>query len=144
MQDPRNRQISGALSRIKIAVYSGLNCEFIVYQGHAESDKRIKLLFDKVTRHYHVIANLTGAMAKRYVCAGCNKSCKNGVVHTCEQTCSECMLSPPCTSVGLGSRAIYATDTLGVRSVSIIIKRKREVNVRARVSFVSVAVRSAL
>ena len=30
----------------QIAVYSGLNCDSIVYQGHVESHKRINLLFD--------------------------------------------------------------------------------------------------
>ena len=33
-----------------------------MYQGHVESDKRINLLLDEVTQHYHVIANLRGAM----------------------------------------------------------------------------------
>ena len=85
----------------KIVVYSGLNCESIMYQGHVDSDKRINLLFDEVTRHYHVIANLTGAMAKRYVCEGCNKGCKCGVVHKREQTFSDYMVSSPCISAGL-------------------------------------------
>jgi len=49
----------------KIVVYSSLNCDSIMYQGHVESDKRFNLLFDEVTRHYHVIGNLTGGMAKR-------------------------------------------------------------------------------
>jgi hypothetical protein len=71
-----------------------------MYQGHGDSDKRINILFDEVTQHYHVIANMTGAMAKRYVCEGCNKGCKFGKVHTCEHTCSDFMLSPPCISVG--------------------------------------------
>ena len=44
----------------KIVVYSGVNCDSIMYQGHVESDKRINLLFDEVTRHYYVIGNLTG------------------------------------------------------------------------------------
>ena len=71
-----------------------------MYQGRVDSDKRINLLFDEVTQHYHVIANVTGAMAKRYVCKGCNKCCKYGVEHTCEQTCSDCVLSPPCIYAG--------------------------------------------
>ena len=58
-------------------------------EGHVDSDKRINLLFDEVTQHYHVIANLTGAMAKRYACEGCKKGCKFRVVHTCEQTCRD-------------------------------------------------------
>ena len=61
-----------------------------------------ELLF-YLTRYHntHVIANLTGAMAKRYVCEGCNKGCKYGVVHTWEPTCTDCMLSPPYISAGL-------------------------------------------
>jgi len=67
----------------KIMVYSGLNCGSIMYQGHVESEKRINLLFDELTRHYHVIGNLKAVVAKRYVCEGCNKDCEYGVVHTC-------------------------------------------------------------
>jgi len=83
-----------------IVVCCGLNCDSIMYQGHVESEKRINLLFDEVTRHYHVIGNLTGAMAKRYVCECCNKDCRYGASHTCEQTCSDCMVSPPCKYAG--------------------------------------------
>ena len=68
----------------RIVVYSGLNCECILYEGHVDFAKRINLLLNEVTWHYHVIANLKGAMAKRYVCEGCNKGCKYGVVHTCK------------------------------------------------------------
>ena len=84
----------------KTVVYSGLNCESVMYQWHFDSDKRINLLFDEETQHYHVIANITGAMAKRYVCESCNKGCKYGVVHTCEQTRRDSMVSPPCISAG--------------------------------------------
>ena len=69
----------------KIGVYSGLNCNSIMYQDHIKSDKRINLLFDEAPRHYHVIGKLTGAMAKRYVCEGSNKGCRYGASHTCEQ-----------------------------------------------------------
>ena len=51
-----------------------------MYEGNVESDKRINFLFDDVTHHYYVIANLTGALSKRYVCQGCNKGCRYGVV----------------------------------------------------------------
>jgi hypothetical protein len=67
----------------KIVVYSGFNYENIMYEGNTDSNKRIKLLFNEVTQHYHVIAIMTRAMAKRYVCEVCNKCCKYGVVHTC-------------------------------------------------------------
>jgi hypothetical protein len=48
-----------------IVVYASLHCDSVMFQGQYDSDKRINLLFDEVTQHYHVIANLTGAMAKR-------------------------------------------------------------------------------
>ena len=83
----------------KIVVYDGLHCDNIIFQGQTGSSKRINLLFDDVTRHYHVITNVIGAMAKRYVCRACNKGCDRGVSHLCDQTCSDCMASPPCASV---------------------------------------------
>ena len=55
-----------------------------MYQCHVESQKRVSLLFDTVKYYYHVIANLTGAMAKRYICEGCYKGCKYVVVHISE------------------------------------------------------------
>ena len=85
----------------KIVVYDSLHCDNIIYEGHVESPKRINLFYDDVTRHYHVITNLTGAMVKRYVCRACNKGCSNGVRHMCDQTCSDCMTSPPCAYVGV-------------------------------------------
>ena len=122
-------------------VYAGLNCESIVYQGYVDSDKRINLLCVEVTKHYHVIANLTEAMAKRNVCEGC----KYGALHPCEQTSSDCMLSPPCISADLEFRATYATGTAEVTRATITIKRKPYVYVRrVRVIFVSVAVLAAL
>ena len=42
-----------------------------MYQENVDSDKRINLLFVEVTQHYHDIANMTGAMAKRYVWESC-------------------------------------------------------------------------
>jgi hypothetical protein len=34
--------------KYKIVVYSGLNCDSIMFQGQAESDKRINLFFDTI------------------------------------------------------------------------------------------------
>ena len=121
-------------------VYSVLNCENIL-QGHVDSVKRINLL----TQHNHVKAKLTGVMAKRYVCEGCDKGCKYGAVHTCKQTCRDCVLIPPCISAGPRIPLTYVTDTLEIRHSSITTKRKRKVQVRrAHVSFVIVVLRSAL
>ena len=52
----------------RIVVYSGLNCDDVYFDGQVESEKRINLLYDESERHYHVITNITGAMAKHYVC----------------------------------------------------------------------------
>jgi len=59
--------------------------------------KRINLVYDDVRRHFHVINSLTGAMAKKYICRGCNKGCEGRVTHRCGQTCSDCKSVPPCT-----------------------------------------------
>ena len=52
----------------KIVVYRGLSCQDIMFEGQVDSPKRLNILYDYVERHYHVIAKLTGAMVKKYVC----------------------------------------------------------------------------
>ena len=128
----------------KIVVYSGLNCDSIMYQGHVESGKRINLLFDEVTRHYHVIGNLIGAMAKRYVCEGCNKGCRYGASHTCEQTCSDYMVSPPFKYAGPRIPSKLCNRHFRSQTCFDNHKKKTPLKVRARVSFVSFAIRVAL
>jgi hypothetical protein len=39
----------------KIVVYTGLNCDTIMFEGQVETSERINLVYDDVTRHYHVI-----------------------------------------------------------------------------------------
>jgi hypothetical protein len=46
----------------RIVVYGGLNCEYIVFDGKMEYEKRINLFYDDVTHHYHVINSVTGAL----------------------------------------------------------------------------------
>jgi hypothetical protein len=67
-----------------------------MFNGHAESEKKINMLYDDVTKHYHVISNLTAALSRKYVCKGCNRGCARGVTHKCLETCSDCMSVPPC------------------------------------------------
>ena len=45
----------------------------ILFEGLVDFSKGINLLFDDVIRHYYVITDLTGDMAKRYVRTACNK-----------------------------------------------------------------------
>ena len=80
----------------KIFFYHGLSREDPMFDGQVEPPKRINLLYDDVETHYHVISNLTGAMARKYVSKECNKSCRRDVTNVCDQTCSDCMVSPPC------------------------------------------------
>jgi hypothetical protein len=83
----------------KIVVYTGLNCDSIMYERQVETSDRFNLLFDDTTRHYHVIGSLTGAMAKQFVCKACGKGLKEAqrihvirhvaiawrVLHVCRQ-----------------------------------------------------------
>jgi hypothetical protein len=80
----------------RIVVFGGLNCKDLVFDGQDESEKRINLHYDDVTHHYHVINSMTGALARRLVCKGCNKGCKSGEMHRCQKTCIDCMSVPPC------------------------------------------------
>jgi len=101
-----------------IMVYAGFHCDTVMYEGQLDSEKRINQSFDEFTQHYHVIANLTVGMAKRYICETCNKGCSYEVVHTCEQTFSDCIVSPPCVTTGiripcdLCNRHIMESDVL--------------------------------
>jgi hypothetical protein len=63
----------------KTVVYDGLNCDSIMFEGPVESSECLNLLYDDVTRHYHLIASLTGGLAKQYVCKACNKWCRRDV-----------------------------------------------------------------
>jgi hypothetical protein len=85
----------------KIMVYEGLNYDNIIFEGRVDSPTRINLLYDEVTRHYHVIGSQTDAMAKQFVCKGCGKNCRRDSTHTRYQTCSDCMASPPCWVSGV-------------------------------------------
>jgi hypothetical protein len=91
---PELEQFQNPFNQYKIVVYTGLHCDSIIYEGQVETSDRINLLYG-VSQHYHVIGSLTGAMAKRFVCKACGKVCERDIVHTCDQTCSDCMASPP-------------------------------------------------
>ena len=75
---PELERFQDHFQQYKIVVYTGLNCDEIMYEGSVETSERLNLLYYEVTRHYHVTGNLTEAMAKRFVCKACGK----GVVAT--------------------------------------------------------------
>ena len=108
---PEIQRFQDHYTEYKIVVYSGLNCEDIIFQGKVTSEKRVNLLYDEFKRHYHVITNLTGAMAKRYICEACNQSSRSGVTHRCREKCTDCMSIPPCvcTDVRIPCKACNMT-----------------------------------
>ena len=74
---PKLERFQEHFRQYKIVVYTGLNCEEIMFEGHVEATERLNLLYDEVTRH--VIGNLTAAMARRYVYKACGKRCRSDV-----------------------------------------------------------------
>jgi len=127
----------------RIVVFAGLNCDVIYFDGRVNSEKRINILYDDVEHHYHVITNVTGTMARLYVCKGCNKGCRRDVSHICDQTCTDCMSSPRARSRAFESPATRATGILGAGHVSTSIRKKRGATRRVCVSASDVAPRAA-
>jgi hypothetical protein len=118
---PERTKFREHLSEYRIVVYSGLECDNMFY-GQVNASTRINLLCDDVNRHYHVITNLTGAMAQRYICNGCNNGCKQSVTHKCEDSCSDCMSVPPASPTLIDAFHFRtATNISVVERASIII-----------------------
>ena len=101
-----------------IIVYQGLAWEDIMLEGQVESPKGIILLSDDVKRHYHVIVNITGTMANKFMCKECNTSCASEATYRCDQTCSDFMARPPCAFSAVESPAPNVIDILGAKRVS--------------------------
>jgi len=113
-------------SDYKITVYLGLSCYDIMFEGQVDDSKRINLIYDDDEIHYHVITKLTGAMAKKYDCKVSNKSYFSKITHVCDQTCSDCMTSTPCTFSDVRSPATNVTDILEFGHVSVTTSRARQ------------------
>jgi len=80
----------------KIVVYQGLGFDDVMFEFQTDSAKRLNLFYDDVERNYHVITELTGAMAKKYVYIACRKSCMRDITQVCDQKFNDGMASPPC------------------------------------------------
>jgi hypothetical protein len=100
-------QFQDHFDQYEIVVYTGLNCDSIMFEGQVEKSDRINLLYDNTSRHYHVIGSLTGVMAKQFVSNLCGKGWERGAMYTCDLTCSDCMARPPCVQAGV---RIQCTD----------------------------------
>jgi len=66
------QQFQEYLSDYKIIVFDGLYPDRVMFSGNSLSTKKLYLLYDRNNEHYNVITNLKGAMAKRYICNGCD------------------------------------------------------------------------
>ena len=122
-------------SEYKIVVCGELDCTGIIFEGQVISEQRVNLLYGDVTRHFHVIAYLTGAMVKRYDCEGCNKSSRSGATHKCRETCTDCMSIGPCIFTTFESCAWPAIERLEVKHDSTStrqINRRERLYVRKR------------
>ena len=101
-----------------------------MFEGHVESPKRINLVHDVVESHVNVISNITAAMVKRYVFKAFYKPCASDVTHICDQTCSDCMATPPCASATSESPAPNVTNPLGAArfwtTTSTALRRESE------------------
>ena len=89
------QQFQEYLSDYKIIVFDGLNPDRVMFSGNSLSAKKLYLLYDRNNEHYNVITNLKGAMAKRYICNGCDTL--YDYTHKCDKVCSLCTATPPCT-----------------------------------------------
>ena len=54
---PELERFEDHFRQYKIVVYTGLNCDEIMFEGSVDTPERLNLLYDEVTRHYHVMGN---------------------------------------------------------------------------------------
>jgi len=66
------QQFQQYLSDYKIIVSDDLYPDRVMFSGNYLSAKNIYLLYNRDSGHYNVITNLNAAMAKKYICNGCD------------------------------------------------------------------------
>jgi hypothetical protein len=66
-----------------------------MFSGNSLSAKNLYLLYNRDSGHYNGITNLKAAMAKRYICNGCDTLYNH--THKCDKVCSLCTATPLCT-----------------------------------------------
>jgi len=89
------RQFQDHLSDYQIIVFHGLNPDRVMFSRNSRSATKLHVLYDRDNEHYNVITSLMGAMAKRYICNGCDTLYNK--THKCDKVCSLCTATPPCT-----------------------------------------------
>ena len=88
------RQFQEHNSHHKIIVFQGLNPHSIMFSRNSLSTKKLHLIYDWDHRHYDVMTNLKGAVAKNYLCNGCVASYDS--TYKCGKVCSLYTATPPC------------------------------------------------
>ena len=66
------QQFQQHLSDYKFIVFDGFNPDRAMFSRNSLSAKNLYLLYVRDFEHYSVITNLKGAMAKKYICNGCD------------------------------------------------------------------------
>jgi hypothetical protein len=89
------KQFQAYLSDYKIIVFDGLKPDVVMFSGNFLSAKKFYLLYVADSGHYNGITNLKGAMAKRYICNGCDTLYDK--THRCDKICSLCTATLTCT-----------------------------------------------
>jgi len=112
------QQFQEYLSDYKIIVYDGLNPDRLVFRGNPNSAKKLYLLYDQDSGHYNVVTNIKAAMAKRYICNGCDTLYDLNINVTKFAPCVP--LHHPVLKIRL-SIVVHVTDDFSVRSVTRII-----------------------
>ena len=119
-----NYQMAGVLKnfdcfrntfRITILLFDGLYPDRVMFSGNSLSAKKLYLIYGWESEHYNVITNLKGAMAKTYICNGCDT-----LHYTQEWVCSLCTATPPVIEIS-PSIVVHVIGIFSVRSDSRII-----------------------
>ena len=126
----------------KIVEYEGLNCDRIMFEGQVVSSKRLNILYNDLTRHYHVIGNLTAALANLYLCNACGNGCTRDVTHTIRRVVTVWQ-ALRVYQQEFESPVSKATDAFAARHV-LIITRKNKVTKRPSVSVRGIACRATV
>lgn len=101
-------------------VYSGLRYDSILLNDQIATLKRMKMLYDGY--HFHVLSNVTGAIAKRYVCFACNVGCERVEKHRCDELCDTRSAITPCIPNNDNIPATGAPEISETPSTSRIIR----------------------
>jgi len=66
------QQFQQYLSDYKIIVFDGFYPDRVMFSGNSLSAKKLYLLYNWDSGHYNGITKLKAAMAKKYICNGCD------------------------------------------------------------------------